>query len=399
MDIARKTLNFFTSLRLTVACLVLALGLVFIGTIAQVKWGLYMVQQNYFQSAFVWWQPTGANWKLPVWPGGYLLGWVLLINLVAAHIKRFEFSRKKFGIFVIHAGLILLLLGQFLTELYQVESFMSLPEGSAKNYSESSRLSELAIVDVTDPDKDKVISIPEAALAKKKVITTGEMPFKVKVDSFGANSHVQLVPAKSPEKGATHELYFAPTNIVTAMDERNIPTATVSIETDEGTKGPFVVANWLGEPRLVESISRQLGSRLPKDFYAPPSFTHKGRTYQLTMRPARYYKPYRVELIDFTHERYAGTSIPKNFSSRVRVKNPATQEDREVLIFMNNPLRYGGETYYQGGFEEGDTVSILQVVRNPSWLTPYVACALVGLGLTIQFLAHLIGFAKKKRTT
>jgi hypothetical protein len=30
--------------------------------------------------------PQGTTWKIPVWPGGYLLGWVLLINLLAAHI-------------------------------------------------------------------------------------------------------------------------------------------------------------------------------------------------------------------------------------------------------------------------------------------------------------------------
>jgi cytochrome c biogenesis protein ResB len=92
-----------------------------------------------------------------------------------------------------------------------------------------------------------------------------------------------------------------------------------------------------------------------------------------------------------------GTEIPKNFSSRVRLKNPDSGEDREVLIYMNNPLRYGGETYYQGGFEPGDTVSILQVVRNPSWLTPYIACVLVSIGLVVQFMYHLVGFAKKRK--
>ena len=82
--------------------------------------------------------------------------------------------------------------------------------------------------------------------------------------------------------------------------------------------------------------------------------------------------------------------------SRVRLISGETEENREVEIYMNNPLRYWGETYYQGGFEPGDTVTILQVVRNPSWLTPYIACALVGAGLLIQFLSHLVGFAKKR---
>jgi hypothetical protein len=36
------------------------------------------------------------------------------------------------------------------------------------------------------------------------------------------------------------------------------------------------------------------------------------------------------------------------------------------------------------------------VVRNPAWLTPYVSCALVGLGLVTQFLMHLAGFIRKR---
>jgi hypothetical protein len=40
----------------------------------------------------------------------------------------------------------------------------------------------------------------------------------------------------------------------------------------------------------------------------------------------------------------------------------------------------------------------LEVVTNPSWLTPYLAVIMVGLGLIIQFGMHLIGFATKRRT-
>jgi len=39
----------------------------------------------------------------------------------------------------------------------------------------------------------------------------------------------------------------------------------------------------------------------------------------------------------------------------------------------------------------------LQVVHNPSWLTPYLACALVGGGLVVQFMIHLVGFATKSK--
>ena len=382
-----KVINFFTSLKLTVWCLAFALGLVFIGTLAQVRLGLYIVQEQYFASFFVWWGPQGAKWQIPVYPGGYLLGTLLLINLIAAHIKRFELSKKKFGIFIIHAGIILLLVGQLLTQLFQVESYMAIEEGDQKNYSESGRESELAIVDLSDTNENLVVAIPQAVLEGKKEITHASLPFKLKVESFYENANPKIEGSK---------LGFSKEPFQVAMNKRNIPATTIMVETDEGTKGPFSVSNWQTEKNLISIMAENFTSRFSGEMIEPGRFTYKGKPYEVAMRPKRYYKDFTIELLDFTHDRYLGTEIPKNFSSRVRLKNPETKEDREVLIYMNNPLRYGGETYYQGGFEPGDTVSILQVVRNPSWLTPYIACLMVSAGLLVQFLSHLVGFAKKR---
>ena len=382
-----KLVDILTSLKLTVVCLALALGLVFIGTIAQVQLGLYIVQEQYFGSYFVWWGPAGSSFKIPVYPGGYLLGGLLLINLIAAHIKRFELSKKKLGIFIIHAGLILLLVGQLLSQLFQVESYMAIEEGEMKNYSESGRLSEVAIVDVTDTNENFVVAIPQQVLAKKKEIRHASLPFTVKVESFYDNANPTLKGSK---------LGFVEEPFQVAMNKRNIPAANLQIVTDEGSKGTFAVSNWQAEKNLIGVMADSFSSSFNLEMIEPGRFSYKGRQYEIAMRPKRYYKDFTVQLLDFTHDRYLGTEIPKNFSSRVRLKNPVTKEDREVLIYMNNPLRYGGETYYQGGFEPGDAVSILQVVRNPSWLTPYIACALVSAGLLVQFLSHLVGFTKKR---
>ena len=81
----------------------------------------------------------------------------------------------------------------------------------------------------------------------------------------------------------------------------------------------------------------------------------------------------------------------------MRLERPDTHENREVLIYMNNPLRYWGETYYQASFDPDNQGTILQVVHNPSWLTPYFSCVLVAGGLVVQFLTHLVGFIKKRR--
>ncbi|HVK57529.1 MAG TPA: cytochrome c biogenesis protein ResB [Candidatus Kapabacteria bacterium] len=383
----KNIVNVLTSLKLTVACLSLALGLVFIGTIAQVRLGLYIVQEQYFGSYFVWWGPQGSSWKIPVYPGGYLLGGILLINLIAAHIQRFELSKKKFGIFTVHAGLILLLVGQLVSQLFQVESYMAIEEGDQKNYSESGRVSELAIVDLSDTNDNLVVAVPQGALAKNKEIKHPSLPFTVKVQSFFDNADPTVAGTK---------IGFVEKPFQVAMNKRNIPATTIEIVTDEGSKGTFALSNWQTEKQLVQIMAENFNQNFHAGLIAPGKFTYKGKPYEITMRPKRYYKDFTVQLMDFTHDRYLGTEIPKNFSSRVRLKNTGTGEDREVLIYMNNPLRYGGETYYQGGFEPGDTVSILQVVKNPSWLTPYIAVVLVSVGLVVQFMYHLIGFAKKR---
>lgn len=384
--------NFFASLRLTVVTLTMALVLVFVGTIAQVKMGLYIAQERYFSSIFVYWGPQNSDWRIPVWPGGYLLGGTLLLNLIAAHIKRFSLSKKKFGIFIVHAGLILLFVGQFATQLLQVESYMAIPEGQSRNYSESGRRSELAIIDVTDPKTDKVVSIPEKALAHNigKEIRHPDLPFAVKVDRYFINSNWKLMP--------TGKIDFDPLPRAIKMNDRDIPSTSIQIVADGASQGEWTLSNWLVEDRLIENIQKNLRRQTPADLAEPRKFAFKGRDYVMMMRPERYYKPFNVALIDFSHDKYLGTEIPKNYSSRVRLQRPETGEDREVLIYMNNPLRYWSETYYQGGFFPDNSGTILQVVRNPSWLTPYFACVMVGAGLLVQFLSHLIGFARKRKT-
>ena len=53
MPLLKPFVQFWCSLRLTVACLVGALVLVFVGTLAQVDQGLYDAQKKYFRSYFL----------------------------------------------------------------------------------------------------------------------------------------------------------------------------------------------------------------------------------------------------------------------------------------------------------------------------------------------------------
>src|SRR5450631_968126 len=88
----------FTSLRLTVVLLAFAIVIVFIGTLAQVDEGLYNAQARYFRQWLIF-GLTVSGHRIPLLlPGGYLIGTMLLLNLVAAHLYRFQLSVKKIGI-------------------------------------------------------------------------------------------------------------------------------------------------------------------------------------------------------------------------------------------------------------------------------------------------------------
>src|SRR5690349_522254 len=109
-------LRFFSSVRLTVTLLVLACILIFWGTIAQVHEGLYKAQSEFFRSFFIYWQLGSGGLKIPIFPGGYLIGCVLLVNLLVAHMRYYQPGKRKIGIVLIHFGVILLLIGQMLTD-------------------------------------------------------------------------------------------------------------------------------------------------------------------------------------------------------------------------------------------------------------------------------------------
>jgi hypothetical protein len=376
--ILRDLRDFFVSLKLTVALLVLGMLLVFAATLDQTNLGIWGIQQKWFRTFVVFQDVRGVG--IPVYPGGYLIGGLLLINLLAAHFDRFKLTWRKAGIFLAHAGLILLLVGELLSGLWQEDFNLRLSEGDTKNYAESYRANELAITDTTDPKFDNVVAIPEGLLARHEAIQHPKLPFRVVTKAYYPNSLLQMRAADASPSLATTGLGLgivaAPQPMTYKQDESNTPAAYVELTAPDGSPGTFLVSTGLVEPQR---------------------FDYAGRSWKITLRPRRIYEPFSLTLLKFSHDSYAGTDIPKNFSSRVRITTPDGRDDREVLIYMNNPLRYAGLTFYQAGFENNDRTTILQVVRNPSWLLPYVACSLMTLGLLGQFGIHLVGFVQKRR--
>lgn len=372
-----------SSLRITVICVAAALVLVFAGTLAQVRLGLYYVQELYFQSWLIWWSAPSGSFKLPVFPGGHLIGAVLLINLIAAIIHRFSWTWRKLGIQLIHLGIIIMLAGGLATDLLSVTSNMRIKEGATKNYSEDSARVELAVIDQADPQSEQVTAIPGALLEDGGTISHEILPFRIVVRSCYRNSDLQMIGGSDSKalpaatNGAGARITVTPKSRATKMDERDVMSAVLEI--------------------VPVKSGKSLGTWLVSDIMAEPQeFELDGHLWSLQLRPTRYYKSYSLTLREFKHDIYPGTQIPKNFSSKIMLDDEDHHEHRQVVIYMNHPLRYLGDTYYQSGFEPDNSGTILQVVRNPGYQAPYIACVIVSLGLVYQFSLHLVGFIRRR---
>jgi len=379
--VAKRVLLFFTSLKLTVVLLGFSMALVFFGTLDQVNFGIHETQKRYFESILVFWNPLPphsdspfANIGLPL-PGGYLLGPLLLINLVVAQSYRFRWSWKKSGILMIHVGIVLLIISEFVTDFFAVERQMWIDEGGTKNWSESYLENEIAIIDQTDPTLETVYAINSDKLRSGDWIEDERLPFRILVEKYYPNARIRRtgpeenIPPQASQGVAAGSGFIADWAQETFVDnEINADTAIVRLYDGEEDLGTWMISNLFD------------GDRFPAQ-----QLKVGDRTYEIKLRFKRTYYPFSVTLVDFTHKRYPGTEIPKDFSSRVVVTNPAEGVERESLIYMNHPLRFEGHTFYQASFANQDTSSMLQVVRNPGWTLPYISVTMVGVGLLVQF--------------
>jgi len=365
-----------SSLRLTVTLLALAMILIFVATLSQVHLGIHEVQLLYFRSWIAWWDviPGEKTFSLPL-PGGTLLGILLITNILAAHGARFQLRWSKAGMVVIHSGILIMLLGEILTGILGKEAQMPIDEGQTVNYSLFPREVELVVVVPDGVGAETVTAIPQGRLEDG-----AEFPmagFTLKIHKFYRNSEIVPEEKATPEfekvratEGVGKRYAVRSKGRETKMDRRDLSTAYVEIIPDgEKSQGRWLLSN---------------------AFKGEEKYEAAGKTWKMSIRQRRLYHPFSIKLLDFSHDRYLGTNVPKNFSSKIRIINSETGEDREDLIYMNHPLRYSGLTFYQSGFDNNDSTSIFQVVRNPVWTLPYISCAMVGLGLLWVFSQHLI---------
>jgi hypothetical protein len=460
----KKLIDFFLSLKLTVILLVLSMILVFVGTLAQVDKGIWTVMDQYFRCFIAWIDlPVlfPRAWNIPniqlPFPGGFLIGFLLTINLLTVHAASFRIQargrrrlagvivlllgvlvvigvmfgwgtasvaateddafwrvflrlgrgtlaaivlyvacvllyNKRAGMVLLHAGILFLLVGEFITAQFAVESTLTIREGETATYLDRSQQLELAFTETSNPDRDIVTAIPQSLLKDGKVLAPDALPFRIKVHRYMVNSsYPQPLNNILVDQRSDYPRYAGHGSHIYIVEQREVSGTT-------GARNAPAVDVELLDRETGESLGRYMMSIW---FY--PNFVNRAwdrpnrirvgdREYTAYFRFAREYlrsitgNSYTITLLDFKHDRYEGTQMPKDFSSRIRLVNEGDDIDRELRIWMNNPLRYARRTFYQSGYLPDDSGTVLQVVRNDVWMIPYLSCMIVFVGMAAQFV-------------
>jgi ABC-type transport system involved in cytochrome c biogenesis permease subunit len=268
--------------------------------------------------------------------------------------------------------------------MWKVEQQMRIDEGSYANYGYDIHDAELAVIDRTPSDHNAVVAIGQGKLKPGATIQHEKLPFTVKVDAYYPNSTLlgpmQPKPDGLPQATAGAGLRVAakPESKANGVGESiaDVPSAYVTLAAGGKELGRYLVSQYLDEQQVQV----------------------EGGTYDIALRFRRYYKPFRLYLKDFRFDRLTGTDTARNYSSLVQLVDPTKKgEDREVKIWMNHPLRYAGETFFQSSFDNRtEKTTVLQVVHNPSWVFPYISCVVGALGLCLHFGAKLLEFTRKR---
>ena len=345
----------------------------------------------------------GDGWRMS--EPGLRIMWQLIQSSVAALILLAGLVMvfgSRGGNVLIHLGVGLLMLGQFIFGDRQIEERMALVEGQSSNMALRTDETELAVIRPSADNSDRVTVISGRLLKGRsggEPIVAEELPFDVKVLSYFPNSSVIRVGPVAPNQATTGiGRSWLATNKAPeggASSRSNISSAYIQLQdrktgTDLGT---FLVSQFLNDQAQI--FMGAGGDEVD-------TVDVGGTPYRLQLRYRRAYKPYSVTLTDVRRINYSASETPRDYSSYVTFTDPATKATQDGRIWMNNPVRYRGETFYQSQYSEVELpggkrgeMTGLQVVENAGWLIPYVACVLALWGMLAHFGGTFLRFADR----
>lgn len=355
---------------LTLLCLLILFALVFFGTLYQADHGLYEAQKKFFGYGMV---LIGGFFPLP---GASLVIWILSLQLTVMMAVQLPWKANRFGLWIVHLGIMALLIGGFVTQMLAVESQLTLAEGEKGHFTTAYHDHELAFWEANG-DTNRVFAYGEKALEPGRQLALDPYGARLTVRAYYRNADAFTTQAtKGPH-------YLNASGI--GMLEQRKPEKEVT------QNAPGVIFT-LSEPGQADR-EVLLYAQEPR----PLGLTLGGKQVFAQLRLKHYPLPFSLKLTDFVKNVHPGTDIPSSFESYADLTENGVA--RPVKVWMNNPLRTEGYTFFQASYAQAmgqAEKSTFAVVTNPGRVLPYVSSIAVFAGLLLHFLIRLVPFVRRE---
>lgn len=180
---------------------------------------------------------------------------------------------------------------------------------------------------------------------------------------------------------------------------KKIPTGWMNIELEAKQWIPAAVLD--EEPRSVEMIEGKdepFLTAIKVKIGQNPSFwllegmgknlSVEGSDLLLQYHRDRMNLPFDIYLDKFTVGTNPGTNTAASFVSDVKVRDPRANEEKQAVISMNEPLKYGGYYFYQASYQTAPgqpAVSVFAVNHDPGRVLKYLGSLIMTFGIALMF--------------
>ncbi|MCC6276452.1 MAG: cytochrome c biogenesis protein ResB [Oligoflexia bacterium] len=451
--------DFCSSIKLAVL-LLLAMAFVFAwGTIIESRYGTPEAQRLIFKG----------------WPTTLLM-FTLIVNLACAVIDRMPLKRHHTGFAITHLGIILLIIGSFITQQRGIDGSLPLAIGETGD-AVLVQDTELVVYQNVDGkpfalihqkpiefaglnlnrkafslplvDKDELHVVDFLPRAQRQVKTQNStldnalpaLKFKlfnnqVKVEEWltldgKLPAFYDLGPAQVSFVAGPVPIPPAPSNhLAFSWDPKNPTTLRYTVFSMRQTKplksgeikpGQTIDTGWMNLqvsleqfiPRsqtdvsyLLAPITDTLAPRAIKvrvgsneswfELGQPHEIKGQYSTYFVSYTLRRYSLGFQLKLDQFKIQRYGGTNLPASYESSVTVVGGP-----KTVISMNEPLHYGGYTFYQSSYEMNErgepAISVFSVNYDPGRPLKYLGSLAIVIGIITMFYIKPV-WSRKSRT-